>query len=143
MTENIKPEFVDTNILVYAYDSAVGERHVLAKYFLKQIWERGCGCVSTQILQEFYVSVTRKAKKPLSEADAQQAIRDLSVWTVHRPSVDDILAATVILLRYQISFWDALVIRSAQQTGCEILWSEDLSDGQEYNGIRVTNPFKS
>lgn len=143
MTENTSPQFVDTNILHYAYDIESGGKFETANRLLKTMWQAQNGCISLQVLQEFYVNITRKTQSPLSSNEARQAVLDFGQWIVHRPEVKDVLAATDLHERYQISFWDALIVRSAQQTGCSVLWSEYLSDGQEYDGLLVRNPFKA
>lgn len=134
-------QFVDSNILVYAYDKSQGEKHDRAKILLESLWESGLGCISIQVLQEFYVIATKKVSKPLLPEQASQVVRDFSDWTVHRPSIQDLTAAIEISQRNQLSFWDAMIIQSARQAGCSILWSEDLSDKQTYAGIKVINPF--
>lgn len=141
---NDKPafQFVDSNILVYAYDLAQGEKREKAKARLLSLWESGFGCVSIQVLQEFFVNVTRKSEFPLSSEQAAQVIHDFSDWKVHRPGIKDVLAAIDLHERYRISFWDAMILQSARQSGCSILWSEDLSEGEDYAGVKVVNPFK-
>ncbi|MFH1906155.1 MAG: PIN domain-containing protein [Chloroflexota bacterium] len=141
---NDKPafQFVDSNILVYAYDLAQGEKREKAKARLLSLWESGFGCVSIQVLQEFFVNVTRKSEFPLSSEQAAQVIHDFSDWKVHRPGIKDVIAAIDLHQRYRISFWDAMILQSARQSGCSILWSEDLSEGEDYAGVKVVNPFK-
>jgi len=143
MSDKPALQFVDSNILVYAYDLAQGEKRQQAKTLLLSLWESGLGCVSVQVLQEFFVNVTRKADSPLSSEQAAQVIHDFSDWTIHRPGIKDVLSAIELHQRYRISFWDAMILRSARQSGCSILWSEDLSDSQDYGGVKVLNPFKS
>ncbi|MDO9131137.1 MAG: PIN domain-containing protein [Anaerolineales bacterium] len=141
---NDKPafQFVDSNILVYAYDLAQGEKREKAKARLLSLWESGFGCVSIQVLQEFFVNVTRKSEFPLSSEQAAQVIHDFSDWKVHRPGIKDVIAAIDLHQRYRISFWDAMILQSARQSGCSILWSEDLSEGEDHAGVKVVNPFK-
>ena len=134
--------FVDTNILVYAHDDSAGVKRDLARALVEQLWESRDGCLSVQVLQEFFVSVTRKIAKPLDAQTAQEIIADLSRWHVHVPAADDILGAIGIHQRTGISFWDAMIVRSAAEIGCEVLYSEDLNVGQEYSGVRVENPFQ-
>jgi predicted nucleic acid-binding protein len=134
-------QFVDSNILVYAYDLAQGEKHNQAKNLLLLLWDSGLGCLSTQVLQEFYVNVTRKADFPIPSEQAAQVIQDFSDWTVHRPGIRDVLSAIELHQRDQISFWDAMILQSARQSGCGVLWSEDLSSEQDYGGVKVLNPF--
>jgi predicted nucleic acid-binding protein len=136
-------QFVDSNILVYAYEVGNNKKHEQAVALLESLWESKLGCLSIQVLQEFYVNVTRKTDSPLSPEQAAQVIQDFSVWSVHRPGVKDVLAAIELHIRFQVSFWDALILRSAQQLGCSLLWSEDFSDGQDYGGVTTRNPFKN
>jgi predicted nucleic acid-binding protein len=135
-------KFVDTNILIYSFDISTGEKYRKASTLIEKLWKNESGCISIQVLQEFYVYATKLAPNALDPLKAATVIRDLCSWKVHRPSTDDVLAAISLQQRYQISFWDALIIRSAQETNCEILWSEDLSNGQDYDGVKVVNPFK-
>lgn len=135
------PQFVDTNILVYAHDVSAGPKHDRAVELLESLWESRSGCLSVQVLQEFYVSITRKVAHPLDSSAAAQIVADLSVWRVHAPEAADVLAAIEIQRRYSVSFWDAMILQSATRLGCEIVWSEDLHPGQTYGGVRVADPF--
>lgn len=135
-------QFVDTNILIYAHDRSAGVKHLQAKTLLQELWNTHTGCLSVQVMQEFYVNVTRTVARPLSPEAAAQIIADLAVWDVHRPAVEDILDASGVQARYQLSFWDAMIVVSAQQLGCRTLWSEDLNSGQVYDGVTVRNPFQ-
>lgn len=136
-------QFVDTNILVYAHDSSAGAKHERAQGVLERLWENRDGCISVQVLQEFFVNVTRKIPKPLDDGAAKEVIADMSYWCVHAPAADDILAAISIHQRTGISFWDAMIVRSAAEFGCKLIYSEDLNHGQLYEGVRVENPFLS
>jgi predicted nucleic acid-binding protein len=133
--------FIDTNILIYAYDASTAEKHQKASKLLQELWIGENGCISIQVLQEFYVNATRKAPQALEPLQAASIIRDLSNWKIHRPDTEDVLAAISIQQQYQISFWDALIIRSAQESNCKTLWSEDLSNGQDYGDVKVINPL--
>lgn len=133
--------FVDTNILVYAYDETAGDKRDRARFLLAELWESGEGCLSVQVLQEFFVTVTRKVPKPLDAVSAAAVIADLSHWRVHSPGSDDVLSAIDSHRRQDISFWDAMIVCSAASLGCGILYSEDLNPGQHYEGVRVRNPF--
>jgi len=133
--------FVDTNILVYAHDVSAGVKHTMAKQRIQELWENKSGCLSIQVMQEFYVTVTQKVPNPMDNATAIEVIRSLRYWNVHEPSIDDIINAVDIQLRYQVSFWDAMILQSALQLGCDLLWSEDLNPGQVYQGIKLINPF--
>lgn len=134
-------QFLDTNILVYAHDSTAGDKQEIANALLQELWHSGMGCVSTQVLQEFYVNITRKIARPLTSELAIQIITAFSTWQVHSPNVSDLVDAARLQSRSQISFWDALILTSARQLGCETLWSEDLNVGQNYEGVVVRNPF--
>lgn len=135
--------FVDTNILVYAHDETAGEKHHRARSLLAELWESGGGCLSVQVLQEFFVTVTRKVPKPLDALAAAAIIADLSHWRVHSPSSEDVLNAMDSHRRSDISFWDAMIICSAACLGCETLFSEDLNAEQRYDGVRVQNPLRA
>lgn len=135
--------FVDTNILMYAHDNAAGEKHTRAKALVEQLWESRSGAVSTQVLQELTVNLRRKARKPLDAKATREVIVDYLAWHVVVNGGDSILEALELEARYQLSFWDALVVQAAQVAGAEILYSEDLPDGQRYGTVRVKNPLTS
>jgi predicted nucleic acid-binding protein len=135
--------FVDTNILMYAHDSAAGEKHVRAKALVEELWESRSGAVSTQILQELAVNLRRKANKPVDAKATRDIIADYLAWHVVVNGGDSILEALELEARYQLSFWDALVVQAAHVAGAEILYSEDLSNGQQYGTVRVKNPLTS
>lgn len=141
---NAKPayQFVDTNILVYAHDQSAGEKHNQAKTLIQELWQAKTGCLSVQVLQEFYVVVTQKVRRPLTAAAAARIIEDLAFWRVYAPNTRDVLGAIELQRRYTLSFWDAMIMWSAAQLGCATLWSEDLNPGQEYGVVRVRNPFE-
>lgn len=134
-------QFVDTNVLVYAHDVTAGVKHERARELVRSFWESGFGCLSTQVMQEFYVAVTHKVARPLPGEVAARIVADLAAWRVHAPGVADVLDAIDIHRRYGISYWDALVIQSALRLGCESIWSEDLNPGQVYVNIHMLNPF--
>lgn len=141
MTTRIKKQFVDTNILVYAHDLTAADKHVLARELLLSLWNSGSGCLSIQVLQEFYVTVTRKVKQPISPEKCSQIISDLGQWQIHIPGVADILQAIEIQERNKLSFRDAMIICSAKQLDCELIWTEDLNNGQDYEGVQACSPF--
>ncbi len=133
--------FVDTNVLVYAFDASAGEKQHTARGLLTALWESGTGCLSVQVLQEFFVTVTRRVPQPLSAVAAADIVKDLSAWTIFAPRAEDVLEAIALHQRAQVSFWDALVLHAAAELGCAALWSEDLNPGQRVRGVRITNPF--
>jgi predicted nucleic acid-binding protein len=134
--------FLDTNILVYAYDLSAGPKHSLAAQLVEGCWENENGCLSLQVLQEFFVTVTRKIMTPLEHQTARQIVADLTQWRLHAPKASDLLQAIDIQQIYQLAFWDALVVQSAASLSCKQLFSEDLNHGQVYGEVQVINPFR-
>lgn len=134
-------EFVDTNVLVYAFDVSAARKHEVARQLLERLWDRGTGCLSVQVLQEFFVTITRKVPMPLSTDDAKARVRELSAWLIFAPSADDIVSAIDLQTEAKIGFWDAMVVLAAAESGCDVLWTEDLNDGQVVRGVRIRNPF--
>jgi predicted nucleic acid-binding protein len=132
-------EFVDTNILVYAHDRSAGNKHGSSIELLKRLFEKENGALSIQVLAEFYSVVTRKLG--LAAEHAESAITDYAGWSLHSTSHSDLLRAAGLQRRYGISWWDALIVNSAIQLGCSVLWSEDLRSGQRYGDVTVRNPF--
>ena len=141
MNEPRDLQFIDTNILIYAHDLSAGEKNARARKLIERLWESRLGCLSIQVLQEFYVNVTEKVARPLMPEVAAQIISDLSVWQVHRPGAQDVLDAIRMQQRYQLSFWDSMIVVSAIQLDCRTLWSEDLNPGQTYDQVTVASPF--
>lgn len=135
------PQFIDTNVLIYAHDRSAGSKHEKARTLMQELWDTRDGCLSIQVLQEFYVNITRKVAHPLSPEGAAEIIADLAAWQIHRPDVSDLLEAIRLQSRLQLSFWDALIIASANRLGCHTVWSEDLNAGQSYGITVVHNPF--
>lgn len=134
-------EFVDANVLVYAFDSSAGSKQRIAQRLLERLWQSGAGCVSVQVLQEFFVTVTRKVASPLPVGDATARIREFTTWRVFAPRAGDVLAAIDLHVHAQIGFWDAMIVLAAIEAGCDVLWTEDLSDGQLLRGVRIRDPF--
>lgn len=135
-------QFIDTNVLVYAHDVSAGHKHTVAQNLVKDLWESRRGCISIQVLQEFFVTVTRKVASLVSEEKATSIVSELSNWQVFSPGTADLLHAIAFQRQYQISFWDAMIVQSAVKFGCSTLWSEDLNAGQVYEGVTVRNPFE-
>ncbi len=134
--------FVDTNVLVYAHDVTAGAKHDQTKTRVEELWRNRSGVVSTQVLQELCVNLRRKAGRPVSLKAAREIVADYLAWNVVTNTGESILDALELEERYGVSFWDALVIQAAEASGAEVLYSEDLSDGQKYRSVRVVNPFK-
>lgn len=135
------PLFVDTDVLVYFRDSSEPAKQQRAREWLTYASARREARTSVQVLHEFYVVVTRKLRVPLAASDARRDVRDYLAW---RPlALDEALAqeAWDVEDRYQLSFWDCLVVAAARRTGCQYLLTEDLQDGQDFEGTEVVNPF--
>ena len=133
--------FVDTNILVYAHDVDAGAKHSLARDLVSRVWETRTGILSTQVLQEFIVAVTRKVSTPISVAQARRAARNYCKWELIVNDSRIILQATEIQEAHQLSFWDSLIISAAFEGNAAVIATEDLNDGQRIEGILVRNPF--
>jgi predicted nucleic acid-binding protein len=133
--------FVDTNILVYAFDRSAGQKHTLALQLMEECWENENGCLSIQVLQEFFVNVTQKIFMPLDLQTARQIVADLAHWHLHTPEASDLLQAIDYMRDHRLSFWDAMILQSAARLACVRLFSEDLNHGQSYGNVRVINPF--
>jgi predicted nucleic acid-binding protein len=135
--------FVDTNVLMYAHDSSAGEKHERAKQLVEQLWRDRTGVVSTQVLRELAVNLRRKSARPLDVAAVRQVVTDYLTWHVTVNTGDAILEALTLEEQYRISFWDALILQAAERAGADVLYSEDLSNGQSYGSVQVRNPFLS
>lgn len=132
-------EFIDTNILIYAEDSGMGAKHQIAVDLVARLARQDTGALSTQVLAEYYSAATKKLQ--MTSEEAEETIRDLSCWQIHRPSHADILNAIALQRRYRLSWWDAMILNSAIESGAGILWSEDLRNGQEVGPLVIRNPF--
>ena len=135
--------FVDTNIMIYAHDLDAGQRNRISAKILRDLWEQRIGTISTQVLQEFYVNVTRKIPNPLSKSQARSIIESYLVWPVELTDGHTVLAASEIEERHRLSFWDALIVAAACQAKAEKILTEDLNHGQYIEGIYIENPFVS
>jgi predicted nucleic acid-binding protein len=132
--------FVDTNILIYAHDVDAQMKHEIAKGALRELWLQRAGALSTQVLQEFYINVTRKIAAPLSKPSARAVVDSYVVWCVDTTPAE-ISAAFRIEDEARIGFWDALIIAAARKAGADRILSEDLNAGQTISGVRIENPF--
>lgn len=136
-----EPTFVDTNVLVYAYDADAEDKHQMARAKLEALWQTESGLVSTQVLQELYVTVTRKLSRPMSRRAGREVIATYQAWPVYRPVVDDLVEASELEERHRLSFWDALIVVAARRSGAHVLLTEDLQEGQRFDRLSVVNPF--
>ena len=133
--------FVDTNIMIYAHDLDAGPKYKIASDLLQDLWETKKGIISIQVLQEFYVNITRKIENPLPRSTARGIIESYWAWPVELNDTGTLLAASEIEERHMLSFWDALIIASARNAKANIILTEDLNHGQQIEGILIENPF--
>jgi predicted nucleic acid-binding protein len=133
--------FLDTNVFVYLYDSDNPDKQARARALLERLSLSDTLFVSTQVLQEFYVTVSRKFSKQLTQEEIFLATRTLSALPVVRVSVEMIFSAIELVRRLQLSFWDGLILQAALKSGCSLLFSEDLQHGQRIGSLRIVNPF--
>src|SRR5215469_12562353 len=133
--------FVDSNILVYAHDADARHRQRIAAARLKALWEEQLGCISTQVLQEFYVTVTQKLGKPLSTSYARDIVRDYAQWVASPTTAQTVIRASEIGEVWKLSFWDSLILAAAEEQDCSTVLTEDLNPGQTVVGIQIVNPF--
>lgn len=108
---------------------------------LSRLWSAGGGLISIQVLQELYVTLTNRAKMAMGLAEARTVISNLGAWQVYSPVLEDVLAAADGAARWNISFWDSLIVVAAKASGANVIWSEDLNHSQRYDGLEVRNPF--
>ncbi len=133
--------FVDTNVLIYAHDNDAGAKHRIAAALLRELWSSRTGVLSVQVLQEFYVNVTRKIPKPLSRAMARDLLAHYAVWNIQTADAPLLARASEIEEKHRLSFWDALIVAAAKEAGAQRILSEDMGNGQRIAGVRIENPF--
>ena len=136
-------DFFDTNVLVYAIDNRDAGKQTTARTLLTDAIENDTGTVSAQVLSEFFVISTsaRRVPEPLSHADARLVIEQVSVLPVVEVDLALVRRAVDTCGRYQISYWDGLIIAAAERARCSRIFSEDLNSGQFYNEVLAINPF--
>jgi predicted nucleic acid-binding protein len=133
--------FLDTNLLLYAYDAGSPAKHSVAVRILEDLWKGGNGILSTQVLQEFFVNVTKKIPKPLSVAVSREIVEDFLKWRIVPIEGRTILRAIDLHEKQKYAFRDSLVIQSAIEGGARWLFSDDLKDGQKIGDLTIRNPF--
>lgn len=133
--------FVDTNILIYAHDRDAGLKHDKARQILTELWNQENGCLSVQVLQEFFVNVTKKIPQPLPAAVAREVMRIYLPWVRTVSDGEMVIRASEIADAWQTSFWDGMIIAAAERSGASELLTEDLQSGQRIAGLIVINPF--
>ena len=134
-------DFIDTNIIVYAYDNHFPDKQQRAREIIISAVRSGNGVLSTQVLGEFFTVVTRKINKPLSVRNARSIIKYIGNMRVQE--IDSLIVERALdtLEQYKISYWDSLIIAAAERAQCKRILSEDLNAGQKYHGIEINNPF--
>lgn len=134
--------FVDTNVLVYSRDTTEPDKHAIATQLMRRLWRDRTGVISTQVCNEYYVTVTRKLVPGLPADIAWDDVDALFAWDPVPVDTACMRVARHVELRYHLAWWDSLIIAAASQSGCTAILSEDLSAGPEYLGMRVENPFQ-
>jgi predicted nucleic acid-binding protein len=141
MTADKPLALVDTNILVYAFEKGHSDRKEAARNLLRELMADDRLCLSTQVLQELFVTLTRKVRQPCSPTEALAVLEDLSAWPVMTVDVPAIRTAAQLSGQSGLSFWDALIVVAAARSGASVLYTEDLNHGQEILGVRILNLF--
>lgn len=137
------PVFVDTNVIVYRYDTRVPAKQSRADDWLKLVWSSRSGRLSFQVLQEFYATTTRKLRPAMTAVEAQRIVRGLAAWRPVPIDLPVLERAWFLEERFALSCWDALIVSAAQGCECRVLLTEDLQHGQEFDMVRVIDPFAS
>jgi predicted nucleic acid-binding protein len=132
--------FLDTNVLLYTDDRDAGVKQLRAVDLVEEHLAGSTGAVSTQVLQEYFASVTRKLE--VDPVDARRKVELFARLGVVTIDVDDVLGAIDLHRLHRFSFWDALIVRAAKKAGCSILLTEDLQHGRTIDGLRIVNPFR-
>jgi predicted nucleic acid-binding protein len=133
--------FIDTNVLLYAFDETDLVKQQRARQWIGECWQRRCGRLSTQVLNEFYANARKRFATAISAADARAEVRRYQAWSpwlIDQPTIDTAWAAES---RYQLNYWDALMIAAAQHQACTIFLTEDLQHGQRIDKLQILNPF--
>lgn len=134
--------FLDTNVFVYAYDVSAGIKHKKAQEIIVALWDSGNGVLSTQVLQEFFMIVTKKIPNLLDPMIVKQIISDFLKWNVVVNNGETILKSIELHRKHYYSFWDSMIIQSAIDGNADILFSEDFADDKTIEGVKIKNPFK-
>lgn len=137
----IAMHFVDTNILVYSFDEGDSVRRDRARLVMRRLWEGRCGCLSYQVLQEFYATVTRKLKPALAPPLARAEVEDLLAWNPLPVTGALLKKAWHLEDRYGFSCWDSLIVAAALAQHCDTLFTEDFQEGLQIDGLLVVNPL--
>jgi predicted nucleic acid-binding protein len=133
--------FVDANVFVYSRDQAEVRKREIAMHLLDTLWREQSGRTSTQALNEFYVTVTRKKSFSVLPADAWQVVEETLQWNPQAMDSALLLRSRTIQARHNLSWWDSMIVAAAQMQDCATLYTEDLQHGSIFDGVRVCNPF--
>ena len=133
--------FVDTNVLVYAFERSSSPKKLVSQQLLNELMDGDCLRLSTQVLQELFVTLTRKVSRGCTSDEALAVLDDLAAWPLTVVDYTAIRAAIRLAGQANLSFWDALIVVAAARAGATVLYTEDLNDGQEILGIQIRNPF--
>ena len=139
----IAPVFVDTNVFVYQHDDSEPDKKSRADDWITLLVRRRAGRLSFQVLQELYVTLTRKLKPGTTAAEARLIVRDLCLWqpvTIERAILE---RGWQLQERHALSWWDSLIVAAAQSCECRVLLSEDMQHGHVFGSLRVVDPFES
>jgi predicted nucleic acid-binding protein len=135
--------FVDTNVFLYAFDERDPAKQGVARQWLSMCWQAGIGRISTQVLNEFYNNAITKFRATITVHQARKQVRDLRQWQPPHLDTYTVDGAWALQDQFLVSYWDALIISSAQQQGCSYLLSEDLQHQQRFDNVQVINPFQT
>ena len=133
--------FVDTNILIYCRDASEKLKQLVAKKCIEKLWFDHSGVISTQVLNEYYVTVTKKLKPGMTQKDAWDDVCALMAWSPLSIDLAILHLAKIIEEKYSISWWDSMIVAAAKIGGCKTIYSEALSNGQMVAGVKIVNPF--
>ena len=134
--------FVDTNVLIYAFDTGEPAKQALAQGLLDRLTDDDELVLSTQVLKEFFSVVTRRIKQPLTADAAEQTVRHFARFPIIGTDVSLLLLAIARHRKDSVSIWDALIVEAARRAKAKTLYTEDLQDGRDFDGLAVENPFR-
>lgn len=140
MSEGEGPFFLDTNVLVYAFDTLEPVKRARSRALIESLPAEAI-VLSAQVVNEFYFTVTRRLRRPVPAAEAEEAVRGLSGFRILPLDYRLSMAAMGLVRKHQLSIWDALIVESALDGRCRTLFSEDFQDGRKYGALKVANPF--
>ena len=133
--------FFDTNILIYQMDKRSVTKRDKCRDLVRAAATNGDAVISTQVLQEFYVVATNKLHiDPIVSKSIMHTFENMEVVTIGKDLINEAIDASI---QYQLSFWDALILVAAESAKCEIIYSEDLNEGQVMRNVKIVNPLKN